>query len=163
VDSYEAITRGVERTRVIGAVLGKLAEAGDTLLLRGELGAGKTCLTQGVAAGLGVAGYVVSPTFVLVREYRGRLTLYHIDLYRLQGIDEVAEMGVDDYLYGNGICVVEWAEKGMGLLPREHLMIELQHLTTTRRRLSFEPRGRRYEEMISGLASAMSDSLVAGK
>ncbi len=160
VDSLEVISRSPEQTREVGAKLGELVEAGDIVLLGGQLGVGKACLTQGIARGLGIDEYVISPSFVLLREYGGRLSLYHIDFYRLDRIEEVIQLGLDDYLYGNGICVVEWAEKGLGMLPGEHLLIEMQHLSATRRKLSFVPEGPRYVDLLRKLKRACQ---VAGK
>jgi len=156
-------THGAEQTREIGAILGELAEAGDVVLMHGELGVGKTCFAQGIARGLCVDEYVTSPTFVLVREHQGRLPLYHIDLYRLKGIEEVADLGLDDYLYGRGVCVVEWSERGFDLLPGEHLLVEMRYVASAKRKLSFVPRGSRYVEMLSGLREAVSNQQVAGK
>lgn len=136
-----------EDTRNLGRKLGELSQAGDVFLLIGSLGAGKTCLAQGVAWGLGVEGYATSPSFVLVNQYRGRLPLYHIDLYRLDTIEEVLEVGLADYLYGGGVCVVEWAEKAAALLPRDNLTIEIGILSDTRRDIAIKPRGRRYQEL----------------
>lgn len=147
----ELVSRSPRETRALGARLGELAAPGDLILLVGELGTGKTCLTQGIAWGLGIEEYAASPSFVLVREYRGRLPLYHIDLYRLEGPEEVAHLGLDEYLYGGGLCVVEWAAKGLGILPPEHLLVRLEHLSPRRRRIELEPRGGRYQAMISGL------------
>jgi tRNA threonylcarbamoyladenosine biosynthesis protein TsaE len=141
------------QTRNIGIKLGKLAAAGDIILLVGPLGAGKTCLTQGIARGLGIHEYTASPSFVLVREYQGKLPLYHIDLYRLDKIEEVTQLGLDDYLYGNGVCVVEWADKGLSVLPEEHLLIKMQVVSPLKRKLSFTPKGARYSEMLSKLNS----------
>jgi len=149
--SLDMVTHSAERTRKLGIRLGELAEAGDVLLLVGTLGAGKTCLTQGIAQGLGIDEHVVSPTFMLRREYQGRLPLYHIDFYRLERIEEVASLGLDDYLYGNGVCVVEWAEKGFAALPSEHLLVEMEHLAPSKRKLTFLPKGSRYVEMLSKL------------
>ncbi len=114
-----------EETRQLGERLGQLATAGDIFLLSGDLGAGKTCLTQGIAVGLGVKEKAKSPTFVLVREMKGRMPLYHADLYRLDNMAEIAELGLEEYLYGNGLTVIEWAEKGTGLLPPECLVINI--------------------------------------
>jgi len=150
-DYLETTSKSAARTRVIGSRLGELAFPGDVILLMGELGTGKTCLTQGIARGLGIDEYASSPSFVLVREYHGRLPLYHMDLYRLERIEDVFHLGLDDYLYGNGVCVVEWAEKGLGALPLEHLLVKMEHLTTTKRKLSFSPQGSRYVEMLSRL------------
>ena len=154
--SLEIVSNSAEQTRKIGMKLGKLAASGDVILLVGSLGAGKTCLTQGIAHGLGIHEYTASPSFVLVREYRGKLPLYHIDLYRLDKIEEVTQLGLDDYLYGNGVCVVEWADKGLSVLPEEHLLIEMQIVSPMKRKLSFMPKGTRYLEIISKLKSTRS-------
>jgi len=140
-----------EETQRLGEELGRLARQGDLFLLVGGLGAGKTCLTQGIAWGLGIAGYATSPSFVVINQYRGRLPLYHIDLYRLDSIEEVIELGLDDYLYGSGVCVVEWAEKAVEVLPTEHLLVELSFLSDTSRHLVLNPSGERYVEMLSQL------------
>ena len=132
--------------------LGKLSQPGDVFLLVGGLGAGKTCLTQGIAWGLGIEGYAASPSFVLINQYRGRIPLYHIDLYRLDSIEEVNELGLDDYLYSNGVCVVEWAEKAWAVLPRENLTVEMSFLSDTSRSITIKPNGKRYIEMISQLS-----------
>jgi tRNA threonylcarbamoyladenosine biosynthesis protein TsaE len=147
----ETISHSPEQTRQLGQRLGELAQPGDVVLLVGSLGAGKTCLTQGIAWGLGVVGYTASPSFVLMREYQGRLPLYHIDLYRLERVAEVADLGLDDYLYGRGMCVVEWADRALSLMPPEHLLIELTYLSPRRRRLRLEPQGQRYCELLSEL------------
>jgi tRNA threonylcarbamoyladenosine biosynthesis protein TsaE len=153
VKSLEMLSNSAGQTRNIGMKLGKSAAAGDVVLLVGPLGAGKTCLTQGIARGLGIHEYTASPSFVLVREYQGKLPLYHIDLYRLDKIEEVTQLGLDDYLYGNGVCVVEWADKGLTVLPGEHLLIGIQVVSPLKRKLSFTPRGTRYLEMLSKLKS----------
>ena len=152
--SLEIVSNSAEQTRKIGLKLGKLAASGDVIFLVGPLGAGKTCLTQGIARGLGINEYTASPSFVLVREHRGKLPLYHIDLYRLDRIEEVAQLGLDESLYGNGVCVVEWADKGLSVLPEEYLFIEMQIVSPMKRKLSFMPRGTRYLEMLSKLNSA---------
>ncbi len=141
-----------EQTQRLGSHLGKLAQAGDIFLLIGNLGSGKTCLTQGIAWGLGVKEYAFSPSFVIVREYHGRLTLYHIDFYRLDRIEEIVDLGLDEYLYGNGVCAVEWAEKGMAVLPRENLTVELIYISETERSISLEPEGERYSQLLKSLS-----------
>ena len=149
----QLISNSPNDTLKLGARIGELASGGDIFLLVGSLGAGKTCLTQGIARGLGIAEHTPSPSFVLVRQFYGRLPLYHIDLYRLDNINEIADLGLDDYLYSDGVCVVEWAEKGLSLLPREHLMIEIGYLGDTERRLLFQPGSQRYRKMLSRLRS----------
>ncbi|MCX6011944.1 MAG: tRNA (adenosine(37)-N6)-threonylcarbamoyltransferase complex ATPase subunit type 1 TsaE, partial [Chloroflexi bacterium] len=108
----EIVSHSPAQTQKIGTNLGKMAGPGDLFLLSGQLGAGKTCFTQGIAIGLSIKDYVSSPTFVLVKEYKGRIPLYHIDFYRLDNITDLIDLGLDDYIYGNGVCVIEWAEKG---------------------------------------------------
>ncbi len=145
------VTESPEETQRLGNRLGKLAQVGDVLLLVGGLGAGKTCLTQGIAWGLEIEGYATSPSFVVINQYQGRLPLYHIDLYRLDRLEEVIELGLDDYLYGRGVCVVEWAEKALDVLPEEHLLVKMSFLSDTSRSLVLRPNGQRYVEMLSQL------------
>ncbi len=151
VNTIELTSHSPEETRRLGVAIGKLASAGDVYLLVGDLGSGKTCLAQGIAWGMGIQEYAASPSFVLVRELHGRLPMYHIDLYRLDNIEEISELGLDDYLYGNGVCVVEWAEKGLSLLPVEHLLVRISYLSDTGRRLRLTPGSRRYLDMLARL------------
>ena len=149
--AFEFISHSPEQTRQIGSDLGELTQGGNLILLVGDLGAGKTCFAQGVARGLGFSGYASSPSFVLVREYPGRLKVYHIDFYRLDTIEEIADLGIDDYLVGDGVCVIEWADKVLNWLPRDHLVIKFAHLAEDERRLRFEPRGKRYTDLVRQL------------
>ncbi len=149
---YELITHSPEETQRLGARIGELASPGDIYLLIGGLGTGKTCLTQGIAWGLNIKEYAVSPSFMLVRELYGRLPLYHIDLYRLDNIEEIIELGLDDYLYGSGVCVVEWAEKGLSVLPTEHLLIQISYFSDTERRFQLIPSGKHYLKMVSKIS-----------
>ena len=150
--SYHRLTSdSPEQTRELGKRIGAIALPGDVFLLVGELGTGKTCLTQGIAWGLGIEEYALSPSFVIMRELYGRLPLYHIDLYRLDRIEESLDLGLDDYLYGRGVCVVEWAEKALSILPKEHLLIEISYLADTERRFRFKPSGRRHQEIVAQL------------
>ena len=150
-ESLELISHSPEQTQKFGIRIGELALPGDIFLLVGSLGAGKTCLAQGIAWGLGIKEYALSPSFVIIRELHGRLPLYHIDLYRLDHIEEIAELGLDDYLYGNGVCVVEWAEKGLSILPMEHLLIEISYLSDIERRFQLKPSGKRYLKIAAQL------------
>lgn len=142
-----------EQTQLLGRHLGELALKGDLILLEGELGTGKTCLVQGIAHGLGIKQYAFSPSFVLIREYYGRLPLYHIDLYRLDSVAEIADLGLEDYLYNDGICVIEWAEKGLPVLPQDYLLIKIEYILSseTQRTISIYPRGNHYLELIKRL------------
>lgn len=147
-DALELMSSSPQATRQIGTSLGKMLRAGDIIFLVGNLGAGKTCLVQGIAWGLGISEFAQSPSFVLVRELYGRLPLYHMDLYRLDHLEEIADLGLDDYFYGGGVSVVEWAEKGEAVLPPEHLLIQIDYLSDSERRLKLAPRGERYRELI---------------
>ena len=149
--SLQFTSHNPEQTQHIGASLGKMAQIGDIFLLCGDLGSGKTCLTQGIAWGLGVKEHAFSPSFVLIREYHGRLPIYHIDLYRLDHIEEIIYLELAEYLYGDGICVIEWAERGLSVLPKENLLIKLNHISPTERSISFEPHGQRYSQLIKSL------------
>ncbi|MDI6814623.1 MAG: tRNA (adenosine(37)-N6)-threonylcarbamoyltransferase complex ATPase subunit type 1 TsaE [Dehalococcoidales bacterium] len=151
INCLELISHSPEQTQRLGVCIGELALPGDTFLLVGGLGTGKTCLAQGIAWGLNIKEYALSPSFVIVRELYGRLPLYHIDLYRLDHIGEIVELGLDDYLYGNGVCVVEWAEKGLSVLPIEHLMIQISYLSDTERSFQLKPKGKRYLEILAQL------------
>ncbi|MDD5082300.1 MAG: tRNA (adenosine(37)-N6)-threonylcarbamoyltransferase complex ATPase subunit type 1 TsaE [Dehalococcoidales bacterium] len=148
MNGLELISQSPEQHQQFGIRLGELAQAGDIFLLIGTLGAGKTCLTQGIAWGLGIKEYAMSPSFTIARELYGRLPLYHIDLYRLENLPEIEDLGLDDYLYGHGVCVIEWAEKGLSILPPEHLMIKISYLSNTGRRFELIPFGQRYVNLI---------------
>jgi tRNA threonylcarbamoyladenosine biosynthesis protein TsaE len=151
MNRLELITHSPEETQALGRRLGEIAQASDVILLVGKLGTGKTCLTQGIAWGLGIDEYAASPSFVLVRELYGRLPLYHVDFYRLENLEEIAELGLDEYFYGKGVTVVEWAEKALELLPSEHLLIEMEYVSDNERRLKLKPSGQRYREMLAEL------------
>jgi len=151
MDGLKFVTHSPEETRELGRHLGRLAKPGDVYLLVGQLGAGKTCLTQGIAWGLDIQEYTLSPSFVIMRELHGRLPLYHMDFYRLDNIAEISDLGLDDYLYGRGLCVIEWAEKGLAVLPDEHLLVRIRYVLEYERSLEFEPRGQRYAELLKQL------------
>src|SRR5438874_4812207 len=146
----DIVSHGAEQTRRLGAHLGAHLERGDVVLLEGEFGSGKTTFTQGIARGLGIdARYVNSPTFTLINEYRGtRHHLYHIDLYRLEGQEQVATLGLDDYFDGKGITVIEWPQEAAPWLPPERLLVRFAHLSDTKRTLRFYPYGDNYPELL---------------
>lgn len=142
-----------EQTQLLGSYLGQLAQKADVFLLTGELGTGKTCLVQGIARGLNVKEYAFSPSFVILRQYHGRLPLYHIDFYRLGQIEEIADLGLEEYFYGNGVCVVEWANKGLHVVPQDNLLISIHYVpvSQTGRSICLKPQGERYNELIERL------------
>ena len=156
--SLELKSYSPQQTQLLGNRLGELAQQSDIVLLTGELGAGKTCLVQGIAHGLGVEEYAFSPSFVIVREYHGRLPLYHIDLYRLDDTSEIADLGLEEYLCRDGISVIEWAEKALELLPQDKLLIRLSYVPgyETQRTISLRSEGQRYSELAKQLKSVLN-------
>ena len=153
---FKLVTESPEETQRVGRILGQECAGGEVFLLVGPLGSGKTCFTQGLAWGLGVEEYTHSPTFVLVGEYHGRLPLHHIDLYRVESIEEALDLGLDEYLHSDGVCAIEWADKALPALEHEGLLVELAHLDEQRRRLTFEPWGQRHRELVTALQAALA-------
>lgn len=139
-----------DATRRLGEGLGQLAEPGDVFLLQGDLGAGKTTFTQGFAVGAGTNELVNSPTFVLMNEYRGRLPVYHADLYRLDAPEEVAALDLANASL-DGALLVEWPERGDGLLPAGHLLVQIEHAGIQDRVITLIPRGERAEALLHEL------------
>jgi tRNA threonylcarbamoyladenosine biosynthesis protein TsaE len=147
-DTLDFISHSEAQTLRFGVLLATLLHPGDVLALTGELGTGKTRWIQGVCRGLEVIDPVTSPTFTLVNEYQGRCPVYHIDLYRLDQSSEVLSFGLDDYLYGNGISLIEWAERAGNFLPAEYLSLEIYHLEYTKRRLVMNAIGQRFGRVL---------------
>ena len=119
-------THSESETLALGKELGRQASAGDIYLLDGDLGVGKTVFAKGVAAGLDITEPVVSPTFTIVHEYEGRLPLYHFDVYRIADPDEMYEIGFDEYLYGEGVCMIEWPSQVEELLPETAVKVTIE-------------------------------------
>jgi len=119
-------SKNEEETRTLGRILGRRAFPGMIIALQGDLGAGKTVFTQGVAQGAGVSGTVNSPSYVLMNLYHGRVELYHFDFYRLEEEDDLFELGLEEYFYGDGITLIEWADKFPSVLPADRLEIEIK-------------------------------------
>ena len=148
-------THSPEQTQEVGQAIGEQAEEGDIFLLTGPLGAGKTCLTQGIAWGLGVAGYARSPSYVLMSRYRGRLTLYHLDLYRVNDPMEAWDLGLEEQLFGDGVCVVEWADRAAALFPEASLWIALDYAPgQSHRIITLKNAPSRYRLMLEKLSAA---------
>ena len=140
----EINTTSPDQTRAFGRELSGRLRPGDCVGLIGDLGSGKTCLAQGICEGLNVSDRVTSPTFILVNEYRGRdarsrtISIYHFDLYRLPDANALIDLGWDDYLAGNGICLIEWAERAGSLLPERTLHIRIEMTESGSRRILLE-------------------------
>ena len=146
---YKVITHSSEETQKWAERLSERLHAGDVITLEGDLGAGKTTFTQGLAKGLGVQGVVNSPTFTIVKEYQGRMPLYHMDVYRME--DEFEELGFDEYFYGEGVTVVEWASRIQSILPDEILSIRIKRLGDDQREINFEPKGKHFDQICKEL------------
>lgn len=140
-------------TEAIASSLADIVQAGDVITLTGELGVGKTHFTKGLAKGLGITERVTSPTFTIVKEYEGRLPLYHLDVYRLEHSDE--DIGFDEYFYGDGVAVIEWAQFIEAFLPEEYLSITIERTGDTAREITIEAVGKKYEPYIEKLEEAL--------
>ena len=152
--TLDFISHSAEQTRRFGIRLGALLQAGDLICLEGEIGAGKTCLAQGIGQGMGVVEPVTSPSFTLVAEYMPpppAPVLYHVDVYRLDApVDESLAFGLDDYLRGDGVCLIEWADRVQSILPRERLWISLNHLTpASKRGILMQATSSRYDDLLN--------------
>ena len=142
-----------EETRRLGEILGGLLNGGDLVALWGELGSGKTEFTKGLSRGLQVPGEypITSPTFTIINEYQGRFPLYHFDLYRINNTLEVEELGYEEYIYGQGVTVIEWADKILDLLPKEYLMVRIKYLKHSLRNFELAARGSHYCDILKML------------
>lgn len=151
-NTFEFFSRSPEQTRRVGMRLGALLQRGDVVCLEGDLGAGKTTLVQGLAAGWGSTDSVSSPTFVLVNVYRhpDGPRLAHMDAYRLSGAMEAMDLDLDGLLT-EGPLVVEWSQKIMEALPEEYLLLQMSWLQEEHRRMKFTATGKRYEDLLSAL------------
>ena len=150
---YEVITERKEETKELGKRLAPLFARGDVVLLKGDLGAGKTTFTGGVAEGLSIDEKVISPTFNIMKCYfKGRIPLYHIDAYRLE--NQNIEIGLDEYIEGDGVCLIEWPMYIEKLIPDDYLEITINNLGGDKRRLRFEAYGDRFEKLTAQLKEA---------
>lgn len=151
-DSMKKIitTNSIEETIEVGACIGRLLKPGQVILLVGDLSAGKTTITKGIGKALGVQRIINSPTFTIVKQYQGDVPLYHLDLYRLNGINN--DFDLEEYLEGDGVCVIEWPFQVAEILPDEYLKIELERCDETKRRITIENQGEHYLSIVEELA-----------
>lgn len=119
-------TNSAEETIELGRKIGNLLKKGDIIAMQGTLAAGKTTITKGIAESLGIKDTITSPTFCLISEYYGKMPLYHMDVYRLDGGDDFVNLGTDDMLYGNGVSIIEWSEKIMDELPKKTIVLKIE-------------------------------------
>ncbi|MEK3988308.1 MULTISPECIES: tRNA (adenosine(37)-N6)-threonylcarbamoyltransferase complex ATPase subunit type 1 TsaE [Robertmurraya] len=149
MNEYIVRTNSTEETLQFSKELAQKLQPGDVITLEGDLGAGKTTFTKGLAVGLDINKNVSSPTFTIIKEYNGRLPLYHMDVYRLEDSDE--DLGFDEYFEGQGVTVVEWAHLIEDQLPEELLQIKISHGEENSRNLTITPKGKRYEMLCKEL------------
>lgn len=152
---YEKLTNTAIETKEFATRLGTLVSPGDVITLEGDLGAGKTTFTQGLAVGLGVKRNVTSPTFTIIKEYQGRIPLYHMDVYRLEDAEE--DIGFAEYFYGTGITIIEWAQYIDDFLPKNRLDIYIEVIDQDRRKIICQSSDSHYETLISELKAAEGD------
>ncbi|MDI6689156.1 MAG: tRNA (adenosine(37)-N6)-threonylcarbamoyltransferase complex ATPase subunit type 1 TsaE [Actinomycetota bacterium] len=147
--TFKVVTHSPEETKELARRLASLLHAGDVISLTGDLGAGKTCFTQGLGEALGIKRRITSPTFNLIKEYKNTLPLYHFDLYRLDSPLEMLDLGYEEYFFGDGITVIEWGDKVVSLLPSNYLEISFKRLLDENvRELQIFPHGPRWEKAI---------------
>ena len=158
-----ARTAGVDQTRALAAAVAELARPGDVVVLAGDLGAGKTAFAQGFAAGLGVTETVTSPTFIIARSYEGRLRLHHLDVYRLDTLQEAEDLGLAELVDDAAVVLVEWGDVVAPVLPSDHLEVRLSFgEEPDDRRLQLEASGSAWATRGAGLARATRPWAVAG-
>lgn len=144
----EFIIDNVDKTINLGVEIGKRAQSGDIICLIGDLGTGKTHITKGIATGLGIQDHITSPTFNIVNEYNGRHKLYHFDVYRVNDPDEIEAIGFDEYIFGDGVTIIEWANYIEELIPKEHTKITIEKLPDKGenfRKIDIQFNGSRYD------------------
>lgn len=154
MNKFEYISNSDIETRKVGQVLATLLKESSVITLEGDLGAGKTTFTKGIAEGLNIKRAVTSPTFTIMKQYEGTLPLFHIDAYRLEHSDE--DIGFEEYIYGDGITVIEWAKFIEEFLPEERLNITIEFLDEEKRNLTFEPIGDDYQKIVQKLKDTFS-------
>ena len=148
---WKVVTDSPQKTKALAEMIGRAVSAGTLITLSGDLGAGKTTFTQGLAKGLDIDRKVTSPTFTIMKEYKGRLPLYHIDAYRLENITQ--DLGFEDYIDGDGVCVIEWANFIEYVLPDQLLNIEFTINDDDSRTLTLQGHGEKYEEVINKICT----------
>lgn len=151
---YSKILNDENETRKLTYKLGELVKPGDIICLIGDLGAGKTTFTQGLAKGMGIEDYVTSPTFTIIQEYYGRIPLYHFDVYRIMDACEMYDIGYEEYFYGQGVCVIEWAHLIKDVLPKDYLWIEITTIDEQKRKVDFKYTNDYYKKLVEEMLIA---------
>lgn len=144
------ISNNIEETINLGRIIGEELNRGNIIALIGELGSGKTCITRGIARGMGISEefHITSPTFTLINEYPGRIPLYHLDVYRLSGSGDLEDLGYEEYFYGKGAIVIEWADKIKDIIPPDSIFVYLKYLGEMKREIEISYEGDNTSEII---------------
>lgn len=146
------VLKGLKEMEEFGEKLGSILKPGDIISLTGDLGAGKTTLTKSIGKGLGVEDYITSPTFTLINEYKGRLNLYHFDVYRLEGPIDLYDLGFEEYIYSNGVSIIEWGDKIEEILPEERINIQIEKSVELDERIIYlYGEGERFKQLVKEL------------
>ena len=140
-------THSADETTALGYKIGKKHKKGDIIAMQGTLAAGKTTITKGIAQALDISEEITSPTFCLISELYGNMPLYHMDVYRLDGTEDFINLGVDDMLYGDGVCIIEWSDNIKDILPKNRLEIKIKVIDENKRSLTINAYGKEYEEL----------------
>jgi len=144
--------RNLENTKLIGKLIAKNLTKGTVICLDGDLGAGKTTLTQFIAKEFGIDEYITSPTFTIIKEYEGTLPLYHMDVYRIDSEDDMYDLGYEDYIYSEGVCIIEWSKKISNILPTNRINIYIERTDNENTRIfSIQGKGHTYEKILEEL------------
>jgi tRNA threonylcarbamoyladenosine biosynthesis protein TsaE len=153
---WKYLSCSAAQTSILAEKLAGLTEPGDIFCINGQLGTGKTVFAKGLAEGLGVTDRVTSPTFTLINEYQGRCPFYHMDVYRLNSSEDMEDLGYQEYFYGDGVTLVEWAEIVKEVLPEERLEIFIERIAEDSRKIIFHPYGERYKLLVEELKNLVS-------
>jgi len=145
------IVNNLQDTEKVGKIISRYIIKGTVICLDGDLGVGKTALTQFIAREFGVKEYITSPTFTIIKEYQGLLPFYHMDVYRIESEDDMYDLGYDEYIYSEGVTIIEWSEKILGILPENRISINIQRLDDSSRTLFIDGKGLAYEKITEEL------------
>lgn len=156
-DIFSMISNSAEDTYDLGCEIGKWLERGQLILLSGDLGTGKTIMTQGICAGVGVEEDVTSPTFNLINEYESAFPIYHMDLYRLENEEELQDLGFEDYLDGKGIIIIEWPDIVYNIIPADFLYVKIRRISIEKREISIKAEGERSLRLIERVGKYVSN------
>lgn len=151
-DLLQFKTNNATETEELGRKLGEALKGGEVIAMTGDLGAGKTTMTKALAKGLGIDDHVTSPTFTILNEYEGRLKLFHFDVYRIDDIEEMYDLGFEEYIYGDGVSIIEWSNLIKEILPDDTINIEILATDDEKRNIKISGRGKKFDNLSKELS-----------